>query len=130
MHAHLMTLEQAADLLQLHPRTVVAKARSGQLPGAKLGGSWRFWKPSIEAVLTGRPWTPDEADGDPEWVNTTRAAELLGTTRQTILNLVTRGQLPAGKVAGQWRVHWWRVRDAIAAGEDVAAPWSPRKGRR
>lgn len=113
-----MTLEQAAELLQLHPRTVVAKARTGQLPGAKLGGSWRFWKPSLEAVLTGAP-TVAPTGGDPEWVNTTQAAELLGTTRQTILNLVSRGQLPAGKVAGQWRVHWWRVRDAIAAGQDV-----------
>lgn len=117
MEKRLLTLEQAAELLQLHPRTVVAKARSGEIPGSKLGGGWRFWRPSLEAMLSGRPVTPVDPDGTHPWISTAQAADLLGTTRQTVLNLLAKRQLPAAKVAGQWRVDWWRVRNAIAVGE-------------
>jgi excisionase family DNA binding protein len=37
-----LTLEQAAALLHLHPRTVSALARAGKLPGRKVGKQWRF----------------------------------------------------------------------------------------
>ena len=37
-----LTLEQAAALLHLHPRTVGALARAGKLPGRKVGKQWRF----------------------------------------------------------------------------------------
>jgi excisionase family DNA binding protein len=37
-----LTLEQAAALLHLHPRTVSALARAGRLPGRKVGKQWRF----------------------------------------------------------------------------------------
>ncbi|NCF28128.1 MAG: helix-turn-helix domain-containing protein, partial [Gammaproteobacteria bacterium] len=37
-----LTLEEAARLLQLHPTTLAAKARSGEIPGAKPGKRWVF----------------------------------------------------------------------------------------
>lgn len=39
----LLTIEEAAEILQLAPRTVNKYLREGKLPGAKLGGKlWRI----------------------------------------------------------------------------------------
>ncbi|MGR9044895.1 MAG: helix-turn-helix domain-containing protein [Gammaproteobacteria bacterium] len=37
-----LTLQQAAELLKLHPQTILQKARAGKLPAAKLGKCWVF----------------------------------------------------------------------------------------
>lgn len=39
-----MNLESAAEFLGLHPDTLQARAKSGQIPGAKIGKEWRFIK--------------------------------------------------------------------------------------
>lgn len=36
------TLQQAADFLKIHPMTLQEKARSGEIPGAKIGKRWVF----------------------------------------------------------------------------------------
>jgi excisionase family DNA binding protein len=53
---------QAAQLLQLPLEVVIGLAESGELPGRKLGGEWRFSKAGIVAWLEasvsgGRPST-------------------------------------------------------------------------
>ena len=35
-------LQQAADLLRIHPVTLQAKAKGGEIPGAKIGTCWVF----------------------------------------------------------------------------------------
>jgi excisionase family DNA binding protein len=42
-----MTVEQAAELLQVEMRTVLELAESGQLPGRRLGSTWRFSRKAI-----------------------------------------------------------------------------------
>ena len=37
-----LTLEEAAELLKMHPATLQEKARSGEIPGAKPGKCWVF----------------------------------------------------------------------------------------
>ena len=37
-----LDVKQAAMVLKLHPSTIVARARGGKIPGAKLGKSWVF----------------------------------------------------------------------------------------
>jgi excisionase family DNA binding protein len=37
-----LDLQQASDLLKLHPQTILQKARAGELPAAKLGKCWVF----------------------------------------------------------------------------------------
>jgi excisionase family DNA binding protein len=37
-----LNLEQAAELLKLHPQTVLQRARSGEIPAAKPGKCWVF----------------------------------------------------------------------------------------
>jgi excisionase family DNA binding protein len=37
-----LTLQQAAALLKIHPTTLQAKARAGEIPGARVGRRWVF----------------------------------------------------------------------------------------
>ncbi len=43
----ILTANQVADLLQIHPRTVYKLVKQGSLPGRKFGGGWRFSKTEI-----------------------------------------------------------------------------------
>jgi excisionase family DNA binding protein len=38
----IMTAQEIADYLQVHPATVYKLARKGELPGFKVGSDWRF----------------------------------------------------------------------------------------
>jgi excisionase family DNA binding protein len=51
----ILTANQVADLLQIHPRTVYKLVKQGSLPGRKFGGGWRFSKSEILAMI--RPKT-------------------------------------------------------------------------
>ena len=44
----ILNVDQAAEFLGFHPYTVREKARSGEIPGRKVGREWRF---SREALL-------------------------------------------------------------------------------
>jgi excisionase family DNA binding protein len=41
-HKDILTAEEVAQWLQLHPDTVRIKARTGEIPGRKIGREWRF----------------------------------------------------------------------------------------
>jgi excisionase family DNA binding protein len=47
----IITANQVADLLQIHPRTVYKLVKQGLLPGRKFGGGWRFSKSEILAMV-------------------------------------------------------------------------------
>lgn len=51
--SHLLTTEQVADLLQVHPKHVYRLLKRG-LPGRKLGGEWRFLRDEVLAWAMGR----------------------------------------------------------------------------
>jgi excisionase family DNA binding protein len=38
----LLDCTEAAKLLRMHPKTVRAKARKGEIPGIQIGRAWRF----------------------------------------------------------------------------------------
>lgn len=44
----LLTPEEAAELLKLHPWTVRRMLREGILPGAKIGDNWRIRRSDID----------------------------------------------------------------------------------
>lgn len=44
-----MTLEQTAEYLHLHPVTLRDKARKGEIPAAKIGREWRFSRAQVLA---------------------------------------------------------------------------------
>ena len=49
-----LTLEQAAELLQVDPAEVAALAEAGELPGRRLGGGWRFPRAALLEWLAAR----------------------------------------------------------------------------
>ena len=49
----MLTVEQAAELLQTDPDAVRALADAGELPGRKIGDEWRFLRRAVLAWLGG-----------------------------------------------------------------------------
>ncbi len=45
----LFTVEQAAEQLKLHPKTVIRYIRDGRLPGARIGKSYRIEQSKLDA---------------------------------------------------------------------------------
>ena len=45
--ADILTTEEAADLLRVSSKTVLALARDGELPGTKVGRAWRFLRADL-----------------------------------------------------------------------------------
>ena len=58
--AEVLTVEQAAELLQTDPEAVRALADAGELPGRKIGDEWRFLRRAVLAWL-GAAAPPDSA---------------------------------------------------------------------
>jgi excisionase family DNA binding protein len=47
----IMTPKEAAKYLSLHPITIYRLAKTGKLPGFKVGGQWRFKKNLLDAWI-------------------------------------------------------------------------------
>jgi excisionase family DNA binding protein len=47
-----MTVEQAAEYLQLTTDTIRRGARNGKIPAARVGRRWRFLQPELDAWLS------------------------------------------------------------------------------
>jgi excisionase family DNA binding protein len=50
----IMTPREAAEYLSVHVRTIYRLAKNGEIPGRKVGGSWRFKKDALDEWLSGR----------------------------------------------------------------------------
>jgi excisionase family DNA binding protein len=46
--ARVLTLEEVADFLRVHPPTVYRLLRKAQIPAFKVGSDWRFHQESVE----------------------------------------------------------------------------------
>ena len=46
--ANVMTLEEAAEFLKVHPSTIYRLVKKRSLPAFKMGSDWRFNQESIE----------------------------------------------------------------------------------
>ena len=55
----ILTLEELATYLKISRSTAYKLARSGKIPGRKIGRSWRFRKELIEQWLTSKPSKPN-----------------------------------------------------------------------
>lgn len=59
----ILTLDEAAQYLRVHPRTLRVKASEGKIPGAKIGRVWRFHRQQLESwLLQGGALGPEEPD--------------------------------------------------------------------
>jgi excisionase family DNA binding protein len=50
----IMTPREAAEYLSVHVRTIYRLAKNGNIPGRKIGGSWRFKKEALDDWLSWR----------------------------------------------------------------------------
>ncbi|MBI5967400.1 MAG: helix-turn-helix domain-containing protein [Deltaproteobacteria bacterium] len=50
----ILTPQDAAKYLSVHVRTIYRLAKKGEIPGRKIGGSWRFKKNTLDEWLSGR----------------------------------------------------------------------------
>ncbi len=48
MESDIMTMDEVAEYLKLKLKTAYALAARGEIPGFKVGGSWRFRKSEID----------------------------------------------------------------------------------
>jgi excisionase family DNA binding protein len=48
----IMTPREAAEYLSVHVRTIYRLAKLGEIPGRKVGGSWRFKKDTLDDWLS------------------------------------------------------------------------------
>lgn len=50
----LITADQAAKLLKLHPKTIKRLAQAHELPSMKIGRVWRFRESSLDTWMSAR----------------------------------------------------------------------------
>jgi len=50
----ILTPREAAEYLSVHVRTIYRLAKNGDIPGRKVGGSWRFKKDVLDEWLSWR----------------------------------------------------------------------------
>ncbi|TPE46526.1 helix-turn-helix domain-containing protein [Amaricoccus solimangrovi] len=48
MSSEIMTIREVAEYLKLNEKTAYRLAAEGEIPGFKVGGSWRFKRQDIE----------------------------------------------------------------------------------
>lgn len=58
-----MNVEEVAAYLRVAPATIYRLAKRGEIPGAKVGRSWRFQKDSIDRWLAEQEKTAFADDG-------------------------------------------------------------------
>jgi excisionase family DNA binding protein len=54
----IMTLQQAAEYLQISERTIQRMLKKGEIPGTQVGGQWRFDRDQLRALVRGE-WKPE-----------------------------------------------------------------------
>ena len=62
----LLTIGEAAEVLQLNPRTLREYVKRGELQGRIIGGQWRFRRADLDAFVENAPSSWDFAGKDGE----------------------------------------------------------------
>lgn len=57
-YPEILTLQQAATMLQLSERTIQRMLKKGEIPGTQVGGQWRFDREQLRALVRGE-WKPE-----------------------------------------------------------------------
>ena len=54
MVKEILTAEEVAKYLRLHPYTIRRLAREGKLPGFRIGGQWRFNRSQMNILINSK----------------------------------------------------------------------------
>jgi len=68
----IMTPREAAEYLSVHVRTIYRLAKNGDIPGRKVGGSWRFKKNALDDWLSWRESPSSAEKGQKERIQGSR----------------------------------------------------------
>ena len=62
-YPEILTLQQAAEMLQISERTIQRMLKAREIPGAQVGGQWRFDREQLRAMVRGE-WKlePDQVE--------------------------------------------------------------------
>jgi len=67
MEKEFLSADEAAEMLNMHPRTVRRLLASGELPGTRLGRQWRISSAAVRRMIEGgRKPATSERSSDPE----------------------------------------------------------------
>ena len=62
MPTEIMTIQEVAEYLKLNEKTAYRLASVGEIPGFKVGGSWRFKRQDIERWIARKTTTKKKKD--------------------------------------------------------------------
>lgn len=125
MHPHVLDVERAALLLKVGAVVIRRWAQSGEVPGTRIGGQWRFWAPALLTRALGPEIAKDAIPSlpadhvEPGIVDSRELAKLLGVTDRTMALLMRDRQVPGEKVGGTWRTYWPSIRSRLAEGKPL-----------
>ena len=124
MHPQITDLAGVAEMIGAHPRTVATRARNGEIPGARVGAAWRFWRQAVLTAVVGEAAARHASSevnmaDEPQIITPMELTELLGVGQLTVMSLIHAGKIPATKIGGRYRIFWPAIRDAIAAGRPL-----------
>lgn len=57
-YPEILTMQQAAEMLQISERTIQRMLKKGEIPGSQVGGQWRFDREQLRAMVRGE-WKPE-----------------------------------------------------------------------
>jgi excisionase family DNA binding protein len=49
-----LTINEVAQILRMHPTTIYRLVKRGELPGFKIGGAWRINRASLDLFLSSK----------------------------------------------------------------------------
>lgn len=112
-----MTRTEVASWLSLSLPTLMARISDGEIPASRIGGEWRFWRPTLRSRLF--PQAPPEPERhEPEVLTTAQLAQLLQLTGETVRARIEDGSIPASRIGNHWRIYWPAIRARLEAGEN------------
>jgi excisionase family DNA binding protein len=100
----MLSVEQVAERLGLHVRTVRGYIRSGRLPAVRIGKQYRIARPDLDA-LTGRPTTTPPAAAHVEVSTIVQIDGIDRAAADRIATFVLAGAHNAGTRLGLQSIH-------------------------
>ena len=100
----ILTMEQAAEMLQVSVRTLQRMVKDGRMPGRQVGSQWRFDRDQL------RQWVRGEVEAEPQPAEPMTQLELLEKERSRFgldvpETLVELQQAAARRLADQEAAH-------------------------
>ena len=122
-YGRVMTRSEVASWLAVSVPTLMARVRAGDIPASRIGGEWRFWRPTLESHLFSQE-APVEANGreanrrEADVITTGQLGEILQLSAESIRARIEDGSIPASKIGNHYRIYWPTIRARLEAGED------------